>query len=137
MRRIKSAPANIATMINKKKPEVIKINKNTIIEPIIKSEIIQNNYSIKKVIVNNKKKITNIASGIISDSFIETIKFLPFLDTYTLSYFVEFINNFMINKFNRKNLENFLLSIMIRFVFNEFYHDIILKVKENVNVLNH
>ena len=56
MRRIKSAPANIATMINKKKPEVIKINKNTIIEPIIKSEIIQNNYSIKKVIVNNKKK---------------------------------------------------------------------------------
>lgn len=137
MRRIKSAPANIATMINKKKPEVIKINENTIIEPIIKSEIIQNNYSVKKVIVNNKKKITNIASGIISDSFIETIKFLPFLDTYTLSYFVEFINNFMINKFNRKNLENFLLSIMIRFVFNEFYHDIILKVKENVNVLNH
>ena len=158
MRRIKSAPANIAGMVNRKKvreipevpkvlevpevpkiPEVSKINKN---DNIIKSEIkpfSKNNnpidYKFKKDFANNKKKITTTLSGIISDSFIETNKYIPDTDTYVFNYVIEFINNFIANKFNRKNLENFILSLMIRFIASQVYHDIIIKVKENIHVI--
>ena len=162
MRRIKSAPANIAGMVNKKKePKISKININNyeivIINKnnnIIKSEIEPNRkncpncpnctnypndsieYKFKKDIANNKKKITTTLSGIISDSFIETNKNIPSTDTYISNYIIEFINNFMTNKLNIKNLENFILSLMIRFIASQVYHDIIIKVKENVNLIS-
>lgn len=153
MRRIKSAPANIAGMVNRKKePQVPKvpevsiinnfeifiINKNndiikSEIEPYSKNDSIE--YKIKKDVVNNKKKITTTISGIISDSFIETNKYIPSTDTYVFNYIIEFLNNFITNKFNRKNLENFVLSLMIRFIASQIYHDIIIKVKENVHLI--
>lgn len=147
MRRIKSAPANIAGMVNrKKKSEVSKINNYEIFiinknDNIIKSEIepySKNDsfeYKIKKNVANNKKKITTTISGIISDSFIETNKYIPSTDTYFFNYIIEFINNFITNKFNRKNLENFILSLMIRFIASQVYHDIIIKVKENIDLV--
>lgn len=147
MRRIKSAPENIAGMVNrKKKSEVSKINNYEIFiinknDNIIKSEIepySKNDsfeYKIKKNVANNKKKITTTISGIISDSFIETNKYIPSTDTYVFNYIIEFINNFITNKFNRKNLENFILSLMIRFIASQVYHDIIIKVKENIDLV--
>lgn len=147
MRRIKSAPANISGMVNrKKKSEVSKINNYEIFiinknDNIIKSEIepySKNDsfeYKIKKNVANNKKKITTTISGIISDSFIETNKYIPSTDTYIFNYIIEFINNFITNKFNRKNLENFILSLMIRFIASQVYHDIIIKVKENIDLV--
>lgn len=147
MRRIKSAPANIAGMVNrKKKSEVSKINNYEIFiinknDNIIKSEIepySKNDsfeYKIKKNVANNKKKITTTISGIISDSFIETNKYIPSTDTYVFNYIIEFINNFITNKFNRKNLENFILSLMIRFIASQVYHDIIIKLKENIDLV--
>lgn len=147
MRRIKSAPANISGMVNrKKKSEVSKINNYEIFiinknDNIIKSEIepySKNDsfeYKIKKNVANNKKKITTTISGIISDSFIETNKYIPSTDTYVFNYIIEFINNFITNKFNRKNLENFILSLMIRFIASQVYHDIIIKVKENIDLV--
>ena len=159
MRRIKSAPANIAGMVNRKRehnipkiPQVSKIqevsninnyeifiiNKNyniikSEIEPYNKNDSIE--YKIKKKVANNKKKITTTISAIISDSFIETNKNIPSTDTYVFNYIVEFINNFITNKFNKKNLENFILSLMIRFIASQVYHDIIIKVKENINLI--
>ena len=152
MRRIKSAPANIAGMVNIKKnpetPEVSKININNYeifpmyknhnifkleIEPYCKNDFIS--YKLKKDVTNNKKKITTTISGIISDSFIETNKHIPSTDTYVFNYIVEFINNFITNKFNRKNLENFILSLMIRFMASQVYHDVIIKVKENIHLI--
>lgn len=142
MRRIKSAPANIAGMINKKK-NFLEKNKNN----IIKSEIqnidnvglltknLKNEYKIKKDIANNKKKITTTISGVISDLFIETNKNIPTTDTYLTNYMFEFFNNFITNKFNRKNIENFIISIMIRFIASQVYHDIIIKIKENINLI--
>jgi len=158
MRRIKSAPANIAGMVNRKKepkvpevpkiPEISKININNyeilIINKnndITKSEIEQYKkkdsfeYKIKKDIVYNKKKITTIISGIISDSFIETKKYIPGTNTFIFDYIIEFTNNFINNKFNRKNLENFILSLMIRFIASQVYHDIIIKIKENIHLI--
>ena len=158
MRRIKSAPANIAGMVNRKKEpkipnihkiqEVSKININNYeifiinkndniikseIEPYSKNDSIE--YKIKKNVANNKKKITTTISGIISDSFIETNKYIPSTDTYVFNYIIEFINNFITNKFNRKNLENFILSLMIRFIASQVYHDIIIIVKENIDLV--
>lgn len=143
MRRIKSAPANIANMINKKKPEVSKIDNKILIKNknIIKSETelyCKNyyiEYKIKKNVANNKKKITTTISSIISDSFIETNKNIPSTDTYVFNFIIELISNFITNKFNRKNLENFILSLMIRFIASQVYHDIIIKVKENIHVI--
>uniref|UniRef100_A0A6C0LE03 Uncharacterized protein n=1 Tax=viral metagenome TaxID=1070528 RepID=A0A6C0LE03_9ZZZZ len=145
MRRIKSAPSNIACMVNRKKlPEISKININNyeiiIINKnnIIKSEIVQNipiEYKFKKDVANNKKKITTTISGIINDSFIETNKYIPSTDTYVFNYIIEFINNFITNKFNRKNLENFILSLMIRFIASQVYHDLIIKVNENMHLI--
>ena len=157
MRRIKSAPADISSMVNKKKnPEISKINinnyeifiinkNNNIIKSEIKPQIkpqIKNGpygpieYKIKKDVLNNKKKITNTISGIISDSFIETNKYIPSTDTYVFNYIIEFINNFINNKFNRKNLENFILSLMIRFIASQVYHNIIIVVKENIHLIS-
>ena len=157
MRRIKSAPANIAGMVNRKKePKTPQISKNN---NIIKSEIkpqIKNEpvgpvgpdgpigpvgpnltiqYKLKKDVANNKKKITTTLSGIISDSFIETNKHIPSTDTYFFNYIIEFINNFINNKFNRKNLENLILSLMIRFIASQVYHDILIKVKQNIHLI--
>ena len=41
----------------------------------------------------------------------------------------------MTNKLNIKNLENFILSLMIRFIVSQVYHDIIIKLIENVNLI--
>lgn len=148
MRRIKSAPANIALMINKKIKN-INVNVNESINEstnesinesinesnnIIKFEIIpiQN----KKNIINYNKKIKTTISGIISDSFIETNKYIPSTDTYTLNYLIEFINTFITNKFNKKNIENLIISLMIRFIASQIYHDIIIKVKDNIHIIN-
>ena len=92
-------------------------------------------YKFKKDIANNKKKITTTISGIISDSFIETNKHIPSTDTYVFNYMIEFINNFITNKFNRKNLENFILSLIIRFIASQVYHDVIIKLKENMHLI--
>lgn len=147
MRRIKSAPANIAGMLNKKK-EILEKNKNNIIKSEIQSEIqkmdhigtltnnLENEYKIKKDIANNRKKMTTTISGVISDLFIETNKNIPTTDTYINNYMFEFFNNFITNKFNKKNLENFILSLMIRFIASQVYHDIIIKIKENINLTN-
>lgn len=129
MRRIKSSPANICEMKNRKKDV-----KCSSINPVI---IFKNNnqepFKYKKNIVSNKKKITNTISGIISDSFLETNKILPYTDTFYFSYLVEFVNNFLNNKFNRKNLENLVLSLMVRFIFNQVYHDVLTKIKEQIS----
>ena len=42
-----------------------------------------------KNVANNKKKITTTISGIISDSFIETNKYIPSTDTYVFNYIIE------------------------------------------------
>lgn len=129
MRRIKSAPANLCEMKNRKKD--VKFSN---INPVI---IFKNNnqelFKYKKNIVSNKKKITNTISGIISDTFLETNKILPYTDTFYFSYLVEFVNNFLNNKFNRKNLENLVLSLMVRFIFNQVYHDVLTKIKEQIS----
>lgn len=143
MRRIKSAPANIANMIHRKKKqqqEISKLNINNYEITIIKNNkenIEKENIKYKNNIINykNKKKITPTICGIISDSFYEINSNIHIIDTNKLSYIIEFINNFISNKFNKKNLENLILSLMIRFIVSQVYHDLIIKIKENLHLI--
>lgn len=146
MRRIKSAPANIAAMINRKKPnEHLKDeNQNKNCKKLIINYELYNyfnlsnekfSYTYKKELISNKKKVTILISNIISDSFIETNKYIKITDNFTLSYIIEVINNFITNKFNRKNLENLGFSLLIRFIFSQMYHDLIIKIKENIHLI--
>jgi hypothetical protein len=160
MRRIKSAPADICKMVNRK---ISKKDENNIV-PILplteekqenKSNILNNIVQInqvqinqvqinqvqkskiqqKKEIILSKKQLTNTISGIISDAFSETNKYIPQTDNYYYQFIIECINNFLTNKFTWKNFENLIYSLIIRIIVSDIYHEVIIKVKENVHVI--
>ena len=132
MRRIKSAPANICEMINRKKENSINTKKEVILINQNKNDKhVQKLYSLQ-----NKKKITSTLSGIISDTFIETNKFIPETDNYYYGTIIEIINNFLTNKFNRNNAETLFLSLFIRFIVGHAYHDILVKVKDTIHFIH-
>lgn len=138
MRRIKSAPADICKMVNRK---ISKKDENNIVPmPLIPLEntdnIIQKSkIQQKKEIILSKKQLTNTISGIISDTFSETNKYIPQTDNYYYQFIIECINNFLTNKLTWKNFENLIYSLIIRVIISDIYHEVILKVKENVHVI--
>lgn len=135
MRKIKSAPANLCEMKNNKISKLNKEQENVI---IIKNNIVDTNkLSIceKKYQIQSNKKTKNRIINILSDSLYETNKIFPQTYNYNLNILFEFISNFMNNKVTKVNLENFLISIMIRIIIGHGYHDILVKVKENINTL--
>ena len=138
-RRIKSCPANLSEMVNKKKV----VSKHTINDcEIFIFSLDNKNCKMKNNYINLKKKIItfktikNTINGIISDSYLETNKYISLFDNYIFNYFIEFINNFISNKFNKQNFQNFIITLMIRYVFNNIYHEVLVKIKENINLIN-
>lgn len=167
MKRIKSAPADIAKMSHRKKPNIPIFECNTFNNILFlnqdkKNEIYknkesiyalfdykffgtftkktdinlntENSYKSNKHIVTTKKKVSNIISGIISDTFNETNKYIPETDNYFIQILIEIINNFLTNKFNRKNLESLIISLFIRFTITHLYHDVLVNVKNIVHI---
>lgn len=136
MRRIKSAPANICNMVNRK---VSKTEKNNIVPlvpfvpvvPVVPIETLSD----KKKKVLQKKQLTNTITGIISDAFSETNKYIPQTDNYYYQFIIECINNFLTNKLTRKNFENLIYSLIIRIIVSDIYHEVIIKVKENMHII--
>lgn len=151
MRRIKSAPADICKMINRKIPIIEKKSvKNNIIPFLTNNDnnndkndkqntkdiiIKKSNIEQKRKIVSNKRQIYYTISGIISDTFSQTGKYIPEINNYYYQLIIEFFNNFMINKFTLKNLENLIFSLIIRIIVSNIYHEIIIKTKENINII--
>ena len=144
MRRIKSAPADICKMVNRK---ISKKDENNIV-PVVPMSLIplENTENIdniiqkskiqqKKEIILSKKQLTNTITGIISDTFSETNKYIPQTDNYYYQFIVECVNNFLTNKFTWKNFENLIYSLIIRIIVSDIYHEVIIKVKENVHVI--
>lgn len=119
MRKIKSAPANISEMCHSKKPSTI--NKA---------------YSIIKTkFINNSNKIKNTLNpGLASDFITENFNSISHEIGYNENMFIEFVNNFVNKKLNIKNLEIFILSLMIRYIINHAYHDILIKIKEFIMI---
>lgn len=159
MRRIKSAPADICKMVNRKiskkeENNIIPIlplteekqeKKSNILNNIVQKSPVQRNQiqrnqvqkskiQQKKEMILSKKQLTNTISGIISDAFSETNKYIPQSDNYYYQFIVECINNFLTNKLTWKNFENLIYSLLIRIIVSDIYHEVIIKVKENVSV---
>ena len=130
MRKIKSAPADLCKLVKLK--EVTQEKKICI--PLINNQDKVDNYTFKKTILYNRKKITDTLSGILSDTYIETNKYITSTDNIILNSFVEFINKFLSNKLTQKNVENLLLSLMVRYIVGNVYHDILIKIKELYNL---
>jgi hypothetical protein len=178
MRRIKSAPGNIANMVNRKVVNIYNINekekennneskKNNILffwKSNMKSFNNNNNnnnnnddddddnddkennnlktrmynkilpFKYKKEKVINKKKIEQTLSGILQDTSNLTNKYIPETDNYYFFLVVEFINSFIMNKFNKQNLENLLLSLFLRYIISNIYYDTIIYIKQNLHI---
>ena len=143
MRKIKSAPANLCEMkhniiskLNKEQEQEKEKKQENVI--IIKNNIIDSNklsINDKRYQIQSNKKTKNRIISILSDSLYETNKIFPETYNYNMNILFEFISNFMNNKITKVNLENFLISIMIRVIIGHGYHDILVKVKENINTL--
>jgi hypothetical protein len=127
MRKIKSAPANICEMVNRKK---ILPDKESIKESI---PILQF-YKKENIKVKNKTIKLSIP-GLINDVFSESLKFCSHEIGYDENLIIDFINNFINKKFTRKNAEIFLLSILFRFIITQTYHELLIQIKENILLL--
>ena len=147
MRKIKSAPANISEMSHKKKTSTDKsrtVNSQCIVhQPSIvhqsstsKISNINKTYTIIKTkFINNSNKIKNILNpGLASDFITENFNSISHEIGYTENLLIEFVNNFVNKKLTIKNLEIFILSLMIRYIINHAYHDILIKIKEFIMI---
>lgn len=132
MRKIKSAPANLCEMShNKKIAEVSENNKINSIH-IVNSENNIESKNNKNFRINtlNKKRVSTIHTALITDTYFEISKKIPSLDNYYLNGMIDVINSFVSNKFNKQNLENLVISIIIRFIFSTICHEIIIKLND-------
>ena len=94
---------------------------------IITEEKINKNFRINTL---NKKRISTIHTALITDTYFEISRKMPFLDNYYWNGIVDIINSFVSNKFNKQNLENLVLSIIIRLIFSTICHEMIIKFNE-------
>ena len=182
MRRIKSAPADICKMVNRKiskkeennivpilpilplteekqkeKSNILnnivqksplqrnqvqrnqvqknQVQRNQVQKNQVQKNQVQKSLLQKKEMILSKKQLTNTISGIISDAFSETNKYIPQSDNYYYQFIIECINNFLTNKLTWKNFENLIYSLIIRIIVSDIYHEVIIKVKENIHVI--
>lgn len=133
MRKVKSAPANLCELSHNKKiskstdisTAIVLANSNLNIDD--NNEEKENSFRIN---VLNKKRMTTINAALITDTYYELSKKLPYLDNYYINGAIDVINSFITNKFNRHNLENLIISLIIRFIFSTACHDIMFKMNE-------
>ena len=129
MRHVKSAPSNLCQMVNRKIDNSKKENKNLIL-PILNNET-------KIQSLQKKIKLKDTVTGIISDSFSETNKYIPETDNYFYSLSIEIFKNFIINKLNKENIQRFLLTLITRLFFSQIYHTVLINFKENIKLYLH
>lgn len=129
MRKIKSAPANLCEMSHNKK--IAEVSENNKIHTIINQNNIESKNN-KNFRINtlNKKRVSTIHTALITDTYFEISKKIPSLDNYYLNGMIDVINSFVSNKFNKQNLENLVISIIIRFIFSTICHEIIIKLND-------
>ena len=140
MRRIKSAPANIAEMVNRKKPNlekkiqnkksassfinIIYFKKNT--SPIVMKEQISS--------FKNQKNIEKTFNNVMLD-YINDKEFLHMNDEETL--LISILYYYICEKiFIKNNLREFILfiaQILIRYVFTHTLHEIYLTNKDLID----
>ena len=138
MRRIKSAPANIAEMANRKKPNIKE--KSTISIPIIQNILItnkkKNQIIMKEQIapIRNKKNIQKTFNNIMLD-YINDKNFYNINDEQ--SVIASILYFYICEKiFTKKNMREFILfivQIFVRYIFSHTLHEFYLNNQDFIN----
>ena len=129
MRRIKSAPANLASMTNnKKRGSVSLLTKNDVIAIPMKNKF-NNDYSIKKIkdLKNNISFNSNLVNDIVNDSNDLSIE-----ESTIVFTFINFIANNILKREKLEEAYNYLLQAIIRYFIMVFIHSQILHEKINI-----
>ena len=150
MKRIKSAPANLAEMINRKKENKSSLNK--IVIPIMNKKyniIIEetNNININNINTNNVntnmieynrfksqknnlKKIGTFLSDIIGDTNI-----LPFEQNTLITTLINYLSENVLNKDKLKEIYVFILQAVVRYFIMLLFHSHYLHIFEEQTIL--
>lgn len=129
MRRIKSAPANLASMTNnKKRGSISLLTKNDAIAIPMKNKF-HNDYSIKKIkdLKNNISFNSNLVNDIVNDSNDLSIE-----ESTIIFTIINFIANNILKREKLEEAYNYLLQAIIRYFIMLFIHTQILHEKINI-----
>jgi uncharacterized protein YqhQ len=123
MRRIKSAPAEICSMVNRKKRiSVSKISSNAIIP--------SNTYNK----IKEEKKIVKLLTEISND-----ISGQNDIISQEIGYYMLLIGSFVNQNFRRKitleNVKNFIIEMFLRYIISISYHFIITNQEKLIEIL--
>ena len=123
MRRIKSAPAEICSMVNRKKRiSVSKISSNAIIP--------SNTYEK----IKEEKKIVKLLTEISND-----ISGQNDIISQEIGYYMLLIGSFVNQNFRRKitleNVKNFIIEMFLRYIISISYHFIITNQEKLIEIL--
>jgi hypothetical protein len=125
MRRIKSAPAELCSMVNRKKRNsVSKISSN----PIIPSNTYEKIKEEKKIV----KLLTEISNDISGQNDIINQE---------IGYYMLVIGSFVNQNFRRKitleNVKNFIIEMFLRYIFSISYHYIFTNQVDIMDTIYH
>ena len=134
MRRIKSAPANLASMTNNKKKECISIltKKDEIAIPM--KNKFKPEYNLKKIknLKNNISFNSNLFNDVVNDSNNLSIE-----ESTIIFTIINFIANNILKREKLEELNNYLLQAIIRYFIMLFIHTQILDEKINIPVIDY
>lgn len=133
MRRIKSAPANLASMSNNKKKQSISLlTKNDAIAIPMKNKF-NPQYKIKKIkdLKNNISFNSNLLNDIVNDS-----NNLSIWESTIIFTIINFIGNNILKREKLEEAYNYLLQAIIRYFIMFFIHSYILNEKINIPLID-
>lgn len=143
MRKIKSAPANLAEMVNNKKERKTKIKSYRFVIPIMnlestiileekekKNELIKpQNYEKFKTLKNNIKNLGSLTNDIIGD-----INYLPLEQSSFLISFINYISDNVLKKDKLKEIYAYALQALARYLLMLFIHSQIIHDELGKNI---
>ena len=147
MRKVKSAPANLAEMVNNKKEAKTKIKSYRFVIPIMnlestiileekennkeKRELIvkPQNYEKFKTLKNNIKNIGGLTNDIIGD-----INYLPLEQSSFLISFINYISENVLKKDKLKEIYAYVLQAFARYLLMLFIHSQLLHDELGKNI---
>tara|TARA_B100000482_G_C12481001_1_gene248696 strand:- start:63 stop:488 length:426 start_codon:yes stop_codon:yes gene_type:complete len=133
MKRVKTAPGNLAKMTHNKKE--IKNTSCMLISnvPIIIEEKSKNNYKL----INSLKKNVKTIGNLLSDAVVEANnEHYTLEETTLLAVMITYFSNNILKKDKLKELYNFLAKSLVRYLIMLFIHTQVLHDKINYGFIN-
>ena len=132
MRRIKSAPANLASMSNKKKGSISLLTKKNIMTiPINKKNTADNKMKKVNEIKNNISFNSNLINDIVNDTNNLSIE-----ESTIIFTIINFVANNILKREKLEEIYNYLLQAILRYFIMFFIHSQILNEKINIPLID-